>query len=460
MAVTIVGHDGVKRSIDDTLDELLHVVNEGMKVSRMPDGSFVPGYDPFTALKSLSDTDGGINGMVKGFVKDACTRAEKVGPMCSNILIQFAINLLSDLRDLEMFDEPLKSINSQTIKRVNALIDSISKNARPVTHKSMRSIIQSITNDTQLTSMIIETIKLAGSECKIIIEPTPAITSSVERTGGYAFTVTPDPSFYQDGKWSEENVKCIVIDGIVETVAEVDTLFQRCHEENQPMIIFARGFKDDVLNTMRVNRARRTLNVMPVNVAFDLQSVNILNDVATVIGTDVISALKGELISTICFDDVQVVERVTCLGSTVNIENSSTKHEVQHHAETLQEKRDRSTVDDVSRVLNARIRSLAASSVIMRVAQSSIMEGTRSLEAIDVSLRVTQSLLQHGSISSKDLHHDLLPDFGVIPATTLVACVKFGSSLVMALLNTGCAVISDLGEPDVSLLEPLKDPVG
>lgn len=456
MRVTVLDESDVQQAITTALDELLGVVEPGIKVSRMPDGSILPVHDPTEAIRVMW-TRGDVPDVIKHFIKETCLASEKFAPGSTTLITRFVGNLFKEFRLKLDAGESYHSLAEEARRRADEIIGALAENSELPTDESIERIVRAIVDDRRLGALVIEALRLAGSECRIFIEPSPAMVTVVERVDGHSFIVDPDHSFYENGRWIRTGVKCLIVDGILESISEVDVLLQRCHDENQALVVFARGYADDVMNTFRVNKQRGTLDVLPVRIDFNLDSANVLNDLAAVAGCDVISSLKGELISTQGYDDITEVEHISCVGNIVSMTNPRTSHEVSLHMRNLQEKRDDETTEDITKILDARIRSLASASVVIRISSSSVAETIRNMQKVDIGLRTVKALLGYGILSSVTLQgmlsesddpvgkvtRGLATDRWELPVVSIAACVRKGVSVTLSLLSVGAAVISD-----------------
>lgn len=245
-------------------------------------------------------------------------------------------------------------------------------------------------------AMIWEALNLAGFGGRIIVEKTSSSVPSVELVRGYTFEV--NPGFPLDFSFLRPRVACI--DGFIESVSEVHHLLEAAAAAREPCVCFMRGASHDVIHTLRVNYDRGTLRVVPMIVRFDLDGMNTLNDIAIVAGTDVVSALKGELISSVNFSQLAVVEQVTAFkGSTVIVEGK-TASSVRVHVGRLRNRREEERVDDVGRLLDARIRSLSPSHVVVRLPDD--RDFVVNSQAIDNTLRSVRACIDRGVDESGD----------------------------------------------------------
>lgn len=239
-------------------------------------------------------------------------------------------------------------------------------------------------------AMLREALALAGFGGRIIVEKTSASVPSVELVRGYSFEL--QPCFPVDFSFLRPRVACI--DGFIESVSEVHHLLEAASAAKEPCVVFLRGASDDVINTLRVNYDRGSLRVIPMVVRFDLEGMNTLVDVAVVSGADVLSSLKGELISALSFDLLPTVDQITAFKGSTVIQESRTATAVATHANRLRLRRTEETVNDLAPLLDARIRSLSPNHVVIRLRADK--DFVVNSQAIDRALRATKSCIERG----------------------------------------------------------------
>jgi chaperonin GroEL (HSP60 family) len=238
--------------------------------------------------------------------------------------------------------------------------------------------------------MVREALTLAGFRGRIIVEKTLSMTPSVELVRGYTFDVRL--GFPIDFSVANPRIACV--DGFIESVSEVHHLLEAAATSREPCVFFVRGLTDDVIHTLRVNHDRGTLRVFPAIVPFDLDGMNTLVDVAVVSGSDVVSSLKGELISSIDFHRLPIVERVTSFKGNTVIMESRTAQAVRSHVARLRSRRVDEGVDEVGKLLDRRIRSLSPNHVVIRLPEG--RDFVVNSQAVDLSLRTVRSCVERG----------------------------------------------------------------
>lgn len=277
--------------------------------------------------------------------------------------------------------------------------------------------IQETCGEDLLSKVVFETVKLAGLEGKIYIEDGRQQTSFVlERRTGYGFKVKPFKFFLSSSNlWERQNVKVLMIDGVVERVSEIDQILNAAMNLKQSGIILARGFSEEVIATLKANFDRGIIDIVPVQVNSDLESINILNDIAAVCGSDVVSSLKGEMICFVKWEQLPTVRKVRCLLDKIVIEEETTRPKVNSQLKYLLNKRyENQNLEDIVNLLDERIKSLTAESVIIRLPAMTHVENQTAKTKFDTSLRNVKSMLNNGLVNL----NDVVGKFGA-PATDL-----------------------------------------
>lgn len=295
--------------------------------------------------------------------------AEKLGPGGFSRFL----SLLHDHLDGSREGSSSCSPRHATVEQVEALVERYGSQGGPRT-----------------IAMLKEAIRLAGFSGRIIVEKTSSTTPSVELVRGYTFEL--QQLLPVDFSFVRPRVTCI--DGYIEEVAEIHHLLEAAAEAKEPCILFLRGMSDDVKHTLKVNYDRGSLRVVPIGVRFDLEGMNTLVDLATVTGADLISSLKGDLISSIKFNELPCVDQVTMLRGRVVVVSSKKSKAVKDHVSNLRKRRAEERVDDVASLLDKRIKSLSPNHVVIRLPDDK--DFVINSQSIDYALRAARSAIDNG----------------------------------------------------------------
>lgn len=254
------------------------------------------------------------------------------------------------------------------------------------TLSDLNTTLNGILNTQNLRSMFDMTLELAGFNGKILIEKSNNLFESIEHTNGFRFGVKP--SFKTNTNYVLPYVVCI--DGYIESVGEIHHLLQQISEKNANVLMFVRGLSNDVLNTLKVN-FDRGLTIIPIIVPFDLEGINMLNDIAIVSGGDVVSTTKGQLISAIKFDEFKQIDKCIIHDRGI-ILNSSVK--VETHISHIKEKRDNLSDEHLRKLYDKRIQSLTHNLVTVRLIDDN--DFVTKSQTFDYALRAIKTLLDYG----------------------------------------------------------------
>jgi hypothetical protein len=183
--------------------------------------------------------------------------------------------------------------------------------------------------------VIYDALSLAGLTGKIVLKKGHGHNAVIELAKGFEFDIRPAISI----KNSEIlHAKLILIDGYIENVSEIHHVLEEAATDKQSLILCARGMHAEVLHTLKVNFDRKTVVCIPFIIPFDVDGANLLVDLAVVSNSDVISFLKGQLISSISLKDYVAIDSVIIENDKICIKNQKSHETVDRHVVSLQRK--------------------------------------------------------------------------------------------------------------------------
>lgn len=279
----------------------------------------------------------------------------------------------------------------QLLKRYANLHDT-TISSRPYSLNDLKKYISDRNFSSMTQHMLLECLKYCKPTSKINIKKSINQKAYLEISNRYNFAVE---SLLNNKSVNGIHAKVIVIDGYVENVAELHHIFQHfsTKEQTTPFLIFCRGMSDDVLSTISTNNQRSAFNCHPFKVNFDLDSVNTLVDIAIVSGCDVVSSLKGELISSIPLDNLKKVDYFSRTSQGISIKNFNTVESVKLHVNRIRRKIDEAP-EEGKKYLFQRIKSLSANSIDIAIPDD-INFFSRSQE-LDEGIRILISYINKG----------------------------------------------------------------
>lgn len=208
----------------------------------------------------------------------------------------------------------------------------------------------------------LEFIERAGAS-RYLVERAPSRFDSVEFVDSYEFTHVSKPI---EGAVIMDDARVLIADAYIESESEVRKLLEWCGKENERLLLCCRGFADDVLHTLAVNRGRGTLAAYAIVFPFDEYDANTLVDIATILGSDVVSSLKGQLISTLDPSGMPRAPHARLRGNILEINDPHARVRTDRLAANLREKLE--TAELESRApLEKRLKRLTGTTMVVRL---------------------------------------------------------------------------------------------
>lgn len=326
-------------------------------------------------------------------------------------LLEMMINyaLLSEKTIPNTFDTTIQNIaeNYRKFDHKNGLINCENNSEMVCRPPTKEDIIKHVVDPIKLRdrvcgSIFESSILLSGFGGKIFVEKSSAQVNSIELVSGFSFPVTNDWDIITKFK----NSRVICIDGYIESVSEIHHLLEGCSSSKESLVLVSRGFSNDVLHTLRVNWDRGSLKVFPAIVPFDLEGINQINDIAIVTGGDLVSSSKGDLISSIKIHNYPQVDEINIFPGKIIILSKKSKERINSHVEHLKRKRDdKSDIEDISRLIDKRIKSLTPSQVIIKLIDDKNF--IKRSQLIDIGLRHISSIMKTGVESQNSLNSSI-----------------------------------------------------
>ena len=320
------------------------------------DSTLLPQY--FTDIQGIlsESKESGCSFLLRNALIETVFKADKKCAYGGFFVYMFFVEFLKKMIKLKTLGTPW-DINIPDISRMMSLQSRFAN--KDIIKKFIKTYIQ----DSDISLIINETLLLGGMDAQVHINEKPKDVVCLELISGNKFKINAHPLFINSGKvkkWDRENVTVVIIDGLIEKVSEIDKILAAASELKKPVVFFCRGYSDDVANTLMVNFVKETLDVIPVVVPYDLVGSNMLKDIAVCCNTDVVSSLKGQLISAIKFEDCPNISGLSIEGNNVIIRHPNASVGVRSHMRYLIKKLENEINPEKTNLLSDRITTLSS----------------------------------------------------------------------------------------------------
>ena len=345
--------------------------------------------------------------ILRNILVDALKKCRKIAPgheiILANIFVCLLNSMVSHIGERYYKDDP---------GTLDDILKNLSYRTKEATLKELHDVVRACINDATSSELVIQSATMAGSSGQVYVEKTHSNKTCIELTTGYNFSFAPAPEFSvmtNLTRWKRREAKAVVIDGVIERISEIDGILQKASRDLQPIALFCRGYSEEVIATLATNFSNNRLDVVPVIVSFDAYGANALNDIAVVSGIDIISSLKGDLISKINIEDYPCADEIIVGKRQTIIINQNTQDSVRMHSFNISKERDNldqaaavgST--DKADILNRRLSSLNSRCSHIKFGEDIGSYSGIYIERASTGIQLFRDVYVHGRISSSDI---------------------------------------------------------
>ena len=373
------------------IDSTLNTLSERRLHIKYKNKTATLGLGDYRHIVASMPLDPVLGSAARNAILDACFKAEATVAGAGIISILVAVSKFRELsRNLVIENHDvvrtcdLSYLRSSYVATLDECYDTIKKYIK----------------DDYCFEMLREACNIAGASGQIFLNNNEISGSSILLRNGFNFPIGLPPEFYKavNNSITLYDSRVLLIDGIIESVGEIHHILDRCSTSREPMVMFTRGFSEEVLGTLVVNKMRGMLNVIPIVVPYDLAGINMLNDIAAVCETDVTSSLKGELISSIDIDETTTIEKLTITDKLVTIFTSPNKGSIKSQTSSLLKKRNRLSSNDAREMIDRRIQCLSPRAVYVHIGpEHGDLRGLYK-DRLDVGIRMFKDISRYGIV--------------------------------------------------------------
>ncbi len=336
--------------------------------------------DVFNYICSL-ESDSSLDYAKRNIILDTLLCARKYSPGTEVLLADMIVSA--------------DSYNTERVCRISSG-EAASLTKSKIKNRKAQRIFQSI-------------VDLMGTTGRIHITEEPISSTEIKLSEGCEINITIDHRFA-----SQSNVKNIkfdfvnvcIIEGAPASVSEINRLLTHCHENNTVLLLLARSFPEEVINTLSVNWNSKKLRVMPYVYGDSVYNINSHADLAAVSGAIPVSQMFGDSLSS------DLTEKFGSLLQFVNREKkviakpTCDPKRLINDLKTKLSKVDWSNHDSVE-IITRRISALSDKTLYVKIAKS--QESWRIKNEIDIAIAQYNSYCRKTIIVKRNGKLEKLP---------------------------------------------------
>ena len=401
----------------DSRESLLSGVNilaDAVKITMGPRGRNVvienPGGHPVltkdgvTVAKAINLKDSFSNLGVQ-MIKEAASRTAETagdGTTTATVLTQ---SIFSEGLKMLAAGYPASDIKKGIEIASAMIIENLKKNAIPVTKEEEIEQVATISanGEESVGSLICEALKAVGSDGVVTVEEAKGFSSSLSIVEGMQINrgyLSPYFITNQEKMTAElEKPYIALLNMKVDNMHEVMPLLEKVSSSQRPILIVADDVEGEAMQGFVVNKNRGALKICAIKApGFGESRINMLGDLAAVLGTKVISHANGEKISDISLEDLGTCKRVIVgRTGTIFIGAEGSEKEIKKRVDNIRSQAfDVGLDSDEKNLLKQRLSSLAGGIALLRVGGATEAELRERRDRVDDALSATQAAIEEG----------------------------------------------------------------
>ena len=291
-------------------------------------------------------------------------------------------------------------------KAVEAVCAELKKLSKPT--KDRKEIAQvgtiSANGDTTIGGMIAEAMEKVGKEGVITVEEAKSMESSLEVVEGMQFDRGYlSPYFVTDPERMEvalDDPYILISEKKISNMKDLLPLLENIARSGKPLFIIAEDVEGEALATLVVNKLRGTLHVAAVKApGFGDRRKDMLKDIATLTGGQVISDDLGIKLESVTLKDLGRAKRVTVdKDNTTVIDGAGKKADIDGRVKLIRAQVEETTSDYDREKLQERLAKLVGGVAVIHVGAATETEMKEKKARVEDALNATRAAVEEGIV--------------------------------------------------------------
>lgn len=292
-----------------------------------------------------------------------------------------------------------KSIGANKDNEWSEICDRIKTHSIPARKCDLEKIFQS--GSETYSRIMSKTFDLVCADDRVLVKKSPIRQTQVERDAGYSFTdLGIDPRFFSKGIWIKNQVRVIIIDGIIEKISEIHVFLEEMSKLRTPGIIFCLGALPDIAETLVKNFTMGNLDLVLVTVPVDELNINTIADLGKIFETEPVSAARGETIRQGIERQRNNADKISVVRGKISIQRRQGRETVVSHIRDLRKRIEENI--DLAQILEPRIRNLSSSTIKIDIGIEDMKQDPGLVEKLDRTFRSLPRIMKSGFIEKND----------------------------------------------------------
>ena len=302
-------------------------------------------------------------------------------------------------------------VNQMSLKRgidvaVDVIVDGLDAMSKPV--KDKNEILQIATiasnSDKEIGRHIADAMEKVGNDGVITIEESKTMSTTLDVVEGMRFKQGYlSPYFVTDQEKMEisfENPAILLHGGKLSDLKGMLPLLEATSKALRPLVIITDDIDGGVLNTLVLNKVRGALNVCVVKTpGFGENKLATMEDLATLIGTKVLSVDLGLEWETLTIDDLGTAQKILINKDTTTVVGKDEfKDDLDKRCEQIKAQIVQTKNEYVKDQFKERLAKLRSGVAVIHVGATTETEMKEKKARVDDALHATRAAVEEGIV--------------------------------------------------------------
>jgi chaperonin GroEL len=362
-------------------------------------------HDGVTVAKEIELSDPFEN-MGAQLLKEAATRTNDVagdGTTTATVLAQAIVN--EGLKNVAAGANPMLLKRGIELAAVS-VADSIRKNSIEVKgHNDIAHVASISAADTVIGELIADVMDKVGKDGVITVEESKGLAFEVEYVEGMQFDRGYiSPYFITDTETMQavlNNPYILIYDKKISLAQDILPILEKVvQSDKRDLVIVAEGVDGEALATLVLNKLRGAFNVIAVKApGFGDRRKAMLQDVAVLTGSTVITEEMGRKLESATIDDLGLADKVSSTkDETIIVGGHGKEEEIKARINQIKIEIEKSTSDYDREKLQERLAKLAGGVAVIGVGAATETELKEKKHRVEDALSATRAAVEEGVV--------------------------------------------------------------
>ncbi len=292
-------------------------------------------------------------------------------------------------------------------KAVEAVIENLKKNSKPVHDKKEISQVGSISanSDATIGNLIAEAVDKVGKDGVITVEEAKSMNTSLDVVEGMQFDRGYiSPYFVTNAEKMEavlENAFILLSEKKISSMKDLLPILEQTAKMGSPMVIIAEDVEGEALATLVVNKLRGTLQICAVKApGFGDRRKAMLEDIAILTGGQVISEDLGIKLENVKINDLGRAKKITVdKDNTTIVEGAGKTETIQGRVKQIKAQIAETTSDYDREKLQERLAKIVGGVAVINVGAATETEMKEKKARVEDALHATRAAMEEGIVA-------------------------------------------------------------